>query len=210
MTTTPSDRLYDALRPGSRRCTEPCPDCKSSSVLNSRTQTYVPHSGDDEPCPTCDGHGFAFRTDAEGLLLIGDACEYWFHKLSRADQREHFTIPTPDDGEEHWESRYIRLGIWNRRAGQPWRESLEQHVRDYEAPAPDLLANDGAELKRLLREVGNSYSIWYSPLSGLFKASVADPGNVMRDIGGGEADTEAAALIAATEAALGLGENDDA
>lgn len=204
ITTTDRDRfarIVDALRPGSRRCTVTCPIHGFDQRRND-PRYIIPH------CDLCDGHRVVFREDPEGRELIDNAIYEWFYILAPEDLAK-WSLLAMERFNFDWKKSNGEC-LWLNRFNQPWQAAIEQHVRDYEAEPPDLRTAmvdcpDGSKemlLERMLREATHHYTVSYWPDRKGFASQVLGIG--LSHCNPTYADTRAAALIAAVEAALGL------
>ena len=183
------------------RCVEPCPACGGSG---ERSPTEL--SGYPTTCLAC-SNGVVFLESDAGRERIREATRDWMRRDAqwrfllkdevRVVQRMSRGIVL-----EEAEVDFPPFATWDNRHGQPWQTAIESHVREYRAPV-DLLANDGRELKRILREArcewGSVFTLGHGIKPDYYSADVM---NGPREIDYVDADTEAAALYAAAVAAF--------
>lgn len=148
-----------------------------------------------EPCNTCNGTSLVFRDDDRGREVIRCAVAN-MHGAARWSQ----IVPVDKWQEYNWPGITRAMEAWNNRHGKDWQPAFEAHVREYEADPEDLEANDGAALKRLLREEGIVIHLRLDPNAAHVCLSY---GRKPRNWDWYSSDTEAAALFAAAQSAFG-------
>lgn len=188
--------IYDRLAgPYSRRCVEPCGECGGPAVQDTDYGNR---------CDTCGSTGLVFREDEAGREMKWIAIGKWWkgachsgHGLAIRESAKTLDCPPSMAFEEF---------AWTHREGQSWQSELESFVSNWGKPSPDLMENDGRELKRLLRDAFRYWSVAYRPDVGDFYANVRKVYYISKLSECGIGGSEAAALRAAVEAMLGESE----
>ena len=213
--TDQNSKLHAALTGEySRRCVEPCPNCDGD--CETGYESCGPAGWISVICPTCSDSGVVFRDDEAGRDNIRLAVA----KLGFSSDRYGYEHNIPGQAvmvRHSWK----RIGegnahdfLWDNRQGQPWQNALEQHVRDYLAPCPDLRV-DTEELKRLLLLNPHVAKITIDHYPSIMLGGKAEPGHVFaavwryspfRNAGSARKATEGESLYAAALAALVGGE----
>lgn len=137
-----NDELYTTITVEDLSCMTACSFCGGAKLGVDLCQ-----------CQTCHGTGVVFRDDEVGRERIAEATGDWFVRYSiQYPCRNKWIVDCarPQKATE-W--------VWDNRIVQPWQKSIEDHVRNYRVSAPDLKADDGKELKKILRKNGYGYMI---------------------------------------------------
>ena len=117
-----------------------CDVCGGKGHL--REFQYAAEINDSSLCPECKGSNRV--PDTEGREIIAEAVERWEY------DKHGFPHPLSTT------ATYIQF--WGNRHGQSYQGPLEDHVRDYHRPVPDLSSPEGCTwLKGLLREKSHAY-----------------------------------------------------
>ena len=169
-----------------------CPECSGDRFLTEQDYYENYH------CPKCEGSGHI--PDEAGRDVIAKAIHSQVGQMSRANPWAglitQLVVEDGDNVDVPDYAPYDPLRLWDNRHNQPWQSALEFHVRTYRKPLPDLKANRGEKLKKLLRESGISWQV-YDYIEG-FEGFVW----IDREEFIGDEETEADALYKAVEAAI--------
>lgn len=187
------EQVYRQLSGDDGRCVTECAGCYGAGYSTIYEENGVEW---DEVCTLCDGHRVVFRDDCDER--IGKAVELWVNKLTPKQREENFS-----GFAQSLQGAYEKA--WGNRQGQPWQSDLEEHVRNYVEPVPELTLE---RLKELLLNRGfriyvNLYPVSKWNKNGECKVQITKcrDGLPMWD-SLGNADTELDALLSATASAL--------